>query len=90
MPNIPNLPCRGSLRGAHIFSLRLCSRLRRFPVCLVQLNLPPVRHVAAVAAVELLGNAVVTSWAPIPSSFPAFIVSPSLSNLFSYYPQSSL
>ena len=37
-----------------------------FPVGLVRFNLPPVRHVAAVAAVELLRNVVVTSWALIP------------------------
>jgi hypothetical protein len=40
------------------------SRLRRFPACLVLLGLPlpPVRHVAAVEAVEFFRNAVVTSW----------------------------
>jgi hypothetical protein len=41
------------------------SRLRRFLACLVH-ALPPVRHVAAVAAVELPRNVVVTSWAPTP------------------------
>ena len=44
------------------------SRLRRFFRRLVLLvrPLPPVRHVATVAAVELLGNVVVTSWAATP------------------------
>jgi len=52
-----------------VFHAKGCSlTLRRFPRCLVLLvrPLPPVRHVAAVAAVELLGNVVVTSWAATP------------------------
>lgn len=57
---------RAAPQEAHMFSVRLCPRLRRFPVDLGHLNPPPVRHVATVAAVELLGNAVVTSWAPAP------------------------
>ena len=40
------------------------ARLRRFPACLLLLVRPPVRHIAAVAAVELLGNVFLTSWAP--------------------------
>ena len=49
-----------------VFHAKGCSlTLRRFPRCLVLLvrPLPPVRHVAAVEAVKLLGNVVVTSWA---------------------------
>jgi hypothetical protein len=43
------------------------SRLRRFSrLVLLVRPLPPVRNVAAVAAVELLGNVVVTSWAATP------------------------
>ena len=49
-----------------MFSLRLCSDLRRLPVGLVDREVPPVRHMAAAAAVELLGNVLVTSWAPTP------------------------
>ena len=41
------------------------SRFPRRPVLLVRPQ-PPVRHIAAVAAVELLGNVVVTSWAATP------------------------
>ena len=39
--------------------------LRGFPACLVLIGrtLPPVRHVATIAAVKLLWNTVVTSWA---------------------------
>jgi hypothetical protein len=48
--------------------------LRRIPVGLVRFNLPPVGYVAAVEAVELLGNAVVTSWALIPTVLLPFIV----------------
>ncbi len=40
------------------------ARLRRFPACLLLLVRPPVRHIAAVAAVELLGNVFLTSGAP--------------------------
>lgn len=43
--------------------------LRRIPACLVLLGrppLPPVRQVAAGAAIELLGDAVITSWAHTP------------------------
>jgi hypothetical protein len=43
-------------------------RLRRFPACLILpgRTLPPVRQVATGAAIELLRNAVVTSWAHTP------------------------
>jgi hypothetical protein len=51
---------------ARRFSLSLCSPLCSFPVCLVRLYLSPVGYIAAVAAVELLGNAVVTSGTPTP------------------------
>ena len=60
------------------------SRLRRFPRRLVLLvrPLPPVRHVAAVAAVELLGNVVVTSWAATPFVRFGFHVPPSFQICF--------
>ena len=67
--------------------------LRRFPACLGLLvrPLPPGRHVAAVAAVELLGNVVVTSWAPTPIVLFGFHC---LALTFKFvclrYPQSSL
>src|SRR6266576_162704 len=54
-----------SSRTRYLLDIR---RLGRFLACLGLLVRPlsPGRHVAAVAAVELLGNVVVTSWAPTP------------------------
>lgn len=60
------------------------SHLRRFPRHLVLLvgPLPPVRHVAAAATVELLGNVIVTSWAATPIVRFGFHASPSFQICF--------
>jgi hypothetical protein len=57
--------------------------LRRLLVGLVRFNLPPVRDVATVAAVELRRNVIVTSRAPksiVLIGFHCFLLS--ISNLF--------
>src|SRR6266480_6807550 len=80
----------GSSRTRYLLDIR---RLGRFLACLGLLVRPlsPGRHVAAVAAVELLGNVVVTSWAPTPIVLFGFHC---LALTFKFvcvrYPQSSL
>jgi len=63
---IPSLAGRRKSSQSNLDRTSQLHELCLFPVGLVRFNLPPVRHVAAVAAVELLRNVVVTSWALIP------------------------
>jgi len=68
-----------------VFHVKGCSLTpTSLPPCLVLLvrPLPPVRHVAAGAAVELLGNVVVTSWAATPIVRFGFHVPPSFQTCF--------
>ena len=68
-----------TFRHPHLF---FNSLLRRFPACLMLLVRPPVRHIAAVAAVELLGNVVLTSGATTPIFLFGFHCLALVSNLF--------
>jgi hypothetical protein len=64
---MPKMPiCPAAPYEAHTFFHASLLNLGRFSVFLVRLNLAPVGHVAALSAVELFGNAVVTSWALTP------------------------